>query len=60
MNLTGNYENLKKAKEELEQIIDEGEYDPITKARFKNVISRISLTLTNIGIEIDERSKTND
>ena len=55
MNLVRNYENLKKAKEELEQIIDEGEYDPITKSRFKNVVSRISLILTNIGTEIEEK-----
>lgn len=60
MNLASNYENLEKAKKGLEQIINEGEYDPITKARFNNVISRITLTLIDIGIEIDERSEAND
>ena len=60
MNLAGNYRNLKNAKELLEKTIEEGVYDPATKSRFYNVISRIETTMISISIEIDERSKTND
>lgn len=53
MNIKGSYENLKKAKTELEEM--QGKYDVITNAKISNIASRIELTLIDLKLEIDEK-----
>ena len=54
MNLKSNYENLTRAKEILTELIDNGVYDPITKAKIDIVVDRIEMTLINIQLEEGE------
>lgn len=54
MNIRAECENLIKAKNKLEKLLNEGDFDPLTKSDLNIILNRLNLTRISLEIEMEE------